>query len=217
MKDDQFYFEYFEEYAKVSKHILDKDFSFSSSNMFKSEKDILDYIVQNFSAKTGLDAGCGVGARFSAYLSQYGVKMTSTDLLFSSLKHNQKNNLVARGNLFCADLADAIPLKSESYDLIICHAVIQHISPINIPVFLGEMCRVLSSGGVLELLFKSGSGEIEVYDSFFNAMRKFLLHETETIYNLLLSSKMESVLQEGRVEIVDLRGIENTLLIMKKN
>ena len=63
------------------------------------------------------------------------------------------------GRLQVADIKDPLPFDDSCFEIVLCNAVIQHVP--RDTVFnrvLPEFARVLRTGGVLQLMFKPGSG-----------------------------------------------------------
>jgi SAM-dependent methyltransferase len=74
--------------------------------------------------KLVLEAGCGAG-RFTEILLKYGATVDSVDIS-SAVETNQRNcPLGPRHRVTQADIA-ALPLPTETYDLVMCLGVVQH-------------------------------------------------------------------------------------------
>ena len=88
-----------------------------------------------------------------------------------------------------ADLRKPLQFDSEFFDLILCNAVIQHLSPEDVEsTTIPELARVLAPGGVLQLMFKVGSGIAEVSDPAFGTDgvdRLFQLYGEQHLLDLL--------------------------------
>ena len=83
--------------------------------------------------------------------------------------------------LSVADLRDLLPLESGFFDFVLCNAIIQHLTPeatesTAIPV----LARVPAPGGILQMMFKTGSGVATVRDGAYGVdgvARSFQLYD----------------------------------------
>jgi len=64
-------------------------------------------------------------------------------------------------------------------------------------VTLPEFVRVMKPAGVLQLMFKSGTGVTTIYDKDYNTDRTFQLYEVDEIVNVLVDLGMEIISAEG--------------------
>ena len=64
-----------------------------------------------------------------------------------------------------SELRELLPFPDATFDPAVCNAVIQHIpEAVTKQMSLPELTRVLRSGGVLQLMFKTGAGVETVVD-----------------------------------------------------
>lgn len=94
-----------------------------------------------------LDCGCGWGRVLKPVIER-GANAVGIDISYKMLsaakKHLQKHNLMAplvRGN------ATSLPFRDESFDVVYCLLVIQHLSKEDAKKVLHEISRVLKKGG----------------------------------------------------------------------
>ena len=82
---------------------------------------------EDFNGKTILEVGAGNG-RFTEILLQFGARVIALDYS-TAIYANQKNHeeFVKNGKLLClrGDLFE-LPIKTQSFDIVICYGVIQH-------------------------------------------------------------------------------------------
>ncbi len=84
------------------------------------------------------------------------------------------------------------------FDFVLCNAVIQHIKPeIVKKVTLPELCRVLKRDGILQLMFKNGSGVLTVFDKDYGTERSFQLYNEHELLRLLENLGMELIENES--------------------
>ena len=96
------------------------------------------------------------------------------------------------------NLTQSLVFPDACFDFVLCNAVIQHIQPEGVRnMVLPEFGRVLKTGGVLQLMFKSGDGISTVYDKDYEVDRTFQLYDVEDIVKLLAELGMEVVSAEG--------------------
>ncbi len=78
------------------------------------------------------------------------------------------------------------------------NSVIQHIEPASaFSVTIPEMVRVLRKGGVLQLMFKVGSGVETVFDKDYGDHRSFQLYDPEEVVERLAQLGVEVIPVEG--------------------
>ncbi|ABE52520.1 class I SAM-dependent methyltransferase [Methanococcoides burtonii] len=79
-----------------------------------------------------------------------GDLVTGLDFSFKQLVYADQNNSTGNNHYICGD-ACRLPLKSESFDMVIASEFIEHIDEHSISLFLDEVYRVLEPGGELIL------------------------------------------------------------------
>ncbi len=101
-----------------------------------------------------LDLGCGTG-RDMAWMEKQGASVIGADLSEGMLAEARG---IVRGPLVQADMRQ-IPFADASFDGVWCMASMLHVPRADAPTALGEIRRVLVSGGVLLLGLQMGDGE----------------------------------------------------------
>jgi SAM-dependent methyltransferase len=94
--------------------------------------------------ETILEVGSGLGILTNEIASKYpDCKIFSIEYYWSQIAEAKKNTL---SNIsFCQADAHSIPAKDESFDLVFCRYVLEHVA--NPSQVLSEMRRVLNNGG----------------------------------------------------------------------
>ncbi len=140
-----------------------------------SSLDVLGIFEKHFTipphAKV-LDAGCAFG-RDVRLLHGRGFSVVGVDLAEKMIEEAKKR--VPGAEFFVADVRD-LPFEADTFDVILCNAVIMHVEKKSAGKALQEFHRVLKPGGTLLLCNKKGTGEgltpdpelkVERYTSFF--------------------------------------------------
>jgi 2-polyprenyl-3-methyl-5-hydroxy-6-metoxy-1,4-benzoquinol methylase len=102
--------------------------------------------VEDFFGKKILEIGAGNG-RFTEVLLKYGARVVAVDYSIA-IDANYENNYSKDNDVIFlqADLFD-LPLKENSFDIVICYGVIQHTG--NNEMALLELCKFPVKGGIL--------------------------------------------------------------------
>ncbi|HEX8968472.1 MAG TPA: class I SAM-dependent methyltransferase [Chloroflexota bacterium] len=102
-----------------------------------------------------LDLGCGTG-RMLSWLEEFpAVSVTGLDLSRDALRFCQTRGY----RRLIEGSATTVPFQSESFDLVFCADVLQHIPSPGDTDMLREAARLLRPGGYLFLRTNSGCGE----------------------------------------------------------
>ncbi len=102
---------------------------------------VFNMIEALFTGKTVLDVGCATGD----YLSRFSSASIGIDYSESNLKVCKTKRL----NAIKADLNEGLPVDDESFDVVFCTHVIEHVDS---PLFLlREMHRVVRKDGIIIL------------------------------------------------------------------
>ncbi len=171
----------------------------------------------------GLDAGCGAGAHDVFSLWQDGYDIYGIDAVEENILEARRLHPEIAERVSVADLSQPLDWPDASFDFLICNGVIQHIAPESTTgVTLPEFARVLRPGGVLQLLFKSGSGVTTVYDGEYDAHRSFQLYAVEDIVGLLAERGLHVVPAEGdglggAMLFTDYKPMEHCVLFARKD
>lgn len=101
-----------------------------------------------------LDVGSGPG-NYARYFAVDGHRVICADI-------SKRMALTAAANVpqvtaVAADMR-ALPFVAHSFDVVFCAYSINHVTPPDLSLALGEFRRVLDTGGVLCLMLKTGSG-----------------------------------------------------------
>jgi len=105
----------------------------------------LDHILIRFHAPRVAELGCGTGGFAAHFTKRYKHPVVAMDLEPAGLRHARELGL---DELVCGDI-QAVPLASESIDLLLSLDVIVHLERGKEDAALQEFCRVLKPGGVL--------------------------------------------------------------------
>lgn len=105
----------------------------------------LDHILVRFHQPRVAEAGCGTGGFAAHFMRRYQHPVVAMDLEPAGLSHARELGL---SQLVCGDIR-AVPLASESVDLLLSLDVIVHLERGKEDAALREFCRVLKPGGVL--------------------------------------------------------------------
>ncbi|GAA2003608.1 class I SAM-dependent methyltransferase [Nakamurella flavida] len=125
----------------------------------EAEADLDLAMLAGFVARTAgrgpvLDAGCGPG-RVTRHLADRGVRAFGVDLSPEMVR-------IARGLhpdlAFAAASIDALPVASGSAAGVLAWYSVIHTPPVDLPVVVGELLRVLAPGGWLLVAGQSGTG-----------------------------------------------------------
>lgn len=104
-------------------------------------------------ARTALDLGCGPG-RHTVALARIGYAMSATDVSPTALAHCREW-LASEGLSAKLDESDmrSLPFPDAIFDLVVTYNVIYHATQADIRKTLGEIRRVLRTGGHLFMTF----------------------------------------------------------------
>lgn len=110
-------------------------------------------IIRSLKFKKVLDVGCASGFMLSQIAKEFpGAKYFGIDAYDRAIDFaNQKYS----GINFKVGIAEKLPYKDESFDLIICYETMEHMTYPKVALF--EMRRVLKKNGALVLAMYSGS------------------------------------------------------------
>ena len=183
---EQFYRENARRYAEVAHQFLQSVYVKSSHPALKNDWDLLERLKELVPGKRGLDAGCGAGARDVYALWSWGYDMWGIDVVEENLKMVIELHPEVAGRMLVADLRHPLAFRDRSFDFVICNAVIQHISPDVVKsLTLSELARVLKTGGIMQLMFKNGTGLLSIFDRDYGVERAFQLYDEHEILSIL--------------------------------
>ncbi len=172
----------------MSHEFLQSVYIKSSHASLKNDHDLLDRLQTLLRGRRGLDAGCGAGARDVHYFWQQGYDIQGIDAVEENIQQAKARHPDIADRVAVADLRQPLAFPDASFDFVMCNAVIQHIPPHDVyAVTLSELSRVLSAGGVLQLMFKNGDGVKTVYDRDYGVDRTFQLYDEHEILRAMAS------------------------------
>ena len=196
-----FYRNHFRRYSEVALEYENSLYDKVSHPKLTGDIALLDRVTSLASGKRSLDAGCGAGARHVALLHSRGYDAYGIDAVEENIELGRKMHPEIADRIKVADLREPLPYESDSFDLVLCNAVIQHLQPQDVEgTTLPELARVLAPGGVLQLMFKVGSGIADVSDSAFGTdgvARTFQLYEEERVLGVLGESGLSLIEADG--------------------
>lgn len=114
----------------------------------------LDYLRRIFTEELGknlrqatvLDVGCG-GGLFAEEVARLGCQVTGIDLSPRSIEVAQQHaEQMGLSITYRAASGEQIPFEDNSFDLVYCCDVLEHVSDVN--VVIAESARVLKPGGM---------------------------------------------------------------------
>ena len=185
---EEFYKHHAHRYAEVSHQLIQSVYIRSSHPALKGDLDLLERLKELIPGRFGLDAGCGAGARDVYNFWRNGYYICGIDAVEENIEKAKELHPAIADRVSVADLSAPLDFPNESFDFIICSAVIQHIGPEHVfEVTLRELARVLKPGGVLQLMFKNGRGVTTVYDRDYGVERSFQLYNEHELLHTLNS------------------------------
>ena len=197
---ETFYRQHARRYAEVSHNFIQSVYSDMSHPALKGDADLMDRLQELVPAGArGLDAGCGAGARDVFFYWQKEYDIHGVDAVEENILEARRLHPEIAQRVSAADLRQPLGHPDRSFDFILCNAVIQHIDPeIALGVTLPEFVRLLRVGGVLQLMFKTGSGVVTLYDRDYSADRTFQLYDADEVLGLLTDRGLSVVPAEGK-------------------
>ena len=196
---EAFYRQYARRYAEVSHNFIQSVYIKSSHPGLTGDTDLLERLHEIVPAGSrGLDAGCGAGARDVFHCWQRGYDIHGVDAVEENILEARRLHPEIADRVSVADLREPLEYPEGSFDFVMCNAVIQHIAPdIALSVTIPELVRLLKTGGILQLMFKNGSGTATVYDRDYGAHRTFQLYDPDEVVGLLAELGFSIIQSEG--------------------
>ena len=196
---ESFYRRHAQRYAEVSHNFIQSVYSDVSIPGLRGDTDLMDRLQELVAPGCpGLDAGCGAGARDVFFYWQRGYDIHGVDAVDENIAEARRLHPEIASRVSVADLRQPLGYPDASFDFVLCNAVIQHIEPAAaLGTTLPEFARVLRAGGVLQLMFKYGSGVATVYDRDYGADRTFQLYDVDEVLGVMAERDLRVVPQEG--------------------
>lgn len=187
----RFYERHARRYSEVAHGLLQSVYVKSSHPAVRTDLDLLERLKELVPGKRGLDAGCGAGARDVYSFWASGFDIQGIDVVEENIRMARELHPEIADRVTVADLAGPLPYDDASFDFVMCNAVIQHIPPEVVEgTTLPELARVIREGGILQLMFKNGTGMLTVYDRDYGAERSFQLYDEHRVLSILKRHNM---------------------------
>ena len=221
---EDFYRHHAQRYSEIAHQFLQSVYIKSSQPELKGDMDLLDRLVQLAPGKKGLDAGCGAGARDVHHLWSLGFDIYGVDAVPDNIAEARSRHPEIADRVTVADLKQPLDFPDDHFDFVMCNAVIQHIDPEGLTATtIPELTRVLKPGGILQLMFKNGSGIISVFDRDYDVDRTFRLHDEGELLGLLRDRQCELVQADaprqlgGVMYFTDPKPVDHCVFYVRKS
>mmetsp|Transcript_82418 Transcript_82418/g.123692 ORF Transcript_82418/g.123692 Transcript_82418/m.123692 type:complete len:234 (+) Transcript_82418:50-751(+) len=195
-----FYAFHSERYAEVAHQYLQSNYIEKSHPALTGDVALQERLKELVPPKcSGLDAGCGAGARDVFKLWSCGYDMQGIDAIPENIQTAIRWHPELQSRVSVHNMCKPLPFETAKFDFVTCNAVIQHIDPPTVfKVVLPELVRVLKRKGVLQLMFKNGDGIETLFDKDYDVNRSFQLYKEADILSALEKAGMELI--EGKDE-----------------
>lgn len=210
-------------YAEVARAYTQSVYVDSSHPALTDDSALLSRALALSPGGRCLDAGCGPGARDVFALWRMGCDARGIDAVPECILLAREMHPEIAEKLLVADLSQRLPFENDSFALVLCNAVIQHIPHDEVMhTTLPELVRVLRPSGILQLMFKHGRGVLSLFDPDYGEDRSFLLHDEHDILNALRSLGMDLVEEDNTVGLggimyfTDPKGAGHCVFHMRK-
>lgn len=196
---ESFYRQYAQRYAEVSHNFIQSVYTDVSHPGLTGDMALIARMQELVpEGARGLDAGCGSGARDVFFYWQGGYDIYGVDAVAENIAEARRLHPDIASRVSVADLREPLGYPDGHFDFVTCNAVIQHIeSAIALGTTLPELGRVLKVGGMLQLMFKYGSGVGRVHDVDYGADRAFQLYGVDEVLGVLEGLTLKVVPAEG--------------------
>lgn len=220
----EFYKQHAERYSQIFHEFIQSDFSNISHSKLADELNILRRMKGLIPlGARGMDAGCGAGARDVYLYWKDSYDIVGFDAGEENIAVAKSQHPEIADRVYVDSLNNPIPYEDNWFDFLTCNAVIQHIErEIVMGSVLPEFARVLRPGGILQLMFKVGTGDITIYDKDYGVDRFFRLYSADEILLRLEELGMEIIEEEenglgGVMYFTDTKPVEHCLLFARLN
>ena len=220
----EFYRNNADRYSQLAHEFSQSVYTKSSHPGLKDDWDAWEQLKKLAPGKRGLDAGCGAGARDVYHAWTEGYDVTGIDAIEQNIQVARDQHPEIAGRVLVADLGEALQFEDETFDFVVCSAVIQHIERDLVrEVVLPELARVLRPKGVLQLMFKNGRGILTMFDQAFGMERTFQLFDEDDILGILRQQGLDLIMPAspddlaGLLYLSDGKAVEHCLLFARKD
>lgn len=183
-KDEEtFWKEFFNELSE-KKGDSEEANAYFSKKSFEFTKSVFHRAIGKPSGKNIVDIGCGTG-HASSLLSKENL-VIGIDISYKILLHARKKGLFP-----VQSSATKLPLKSDSFDIIICNNLLQTI--MDGESVLDEMARITSNGGKVFVATANKNGILNKIFSIFERekYKKMRLYSMQEIISYLGKKRIE--------------------------
>ena len=196
---ESFYQRYAQRYAEVSHNFIQSVYSDVSHPGLTGDTALIDRLQELVApGSRGLDAGCGAGARDVFFYWQMGYDVYGVDAVEENVLEARRLHPDIAERVSVVDLREPLTYPDSSFDFVLCNAVIQHIEPdIVVGTTLLELTRILKTNGVLQLMFKYGSGIATIYDRDYGVDRTFQLYDVDEVLGTLADQGLRVIPAEN--------------------
>jgi ubiquinone/menaquinone biosynthesis C-methylase UbiE len=156
----------------------------------------IEALIKRFKIKKGsmvLDVGSGTGVLLPCLLKNVGSKgeVLALDFSLTMIKKARSKDENKKVNFTNAD-AEAIPIKKDLFDYVICFACFPHI--FDKRKALIEMSRVLKKGGKLFIAHLLSSEEIKIHHrQFAGEVSKDTLPQEKTMQRWMIKAGLKGI------------------------
>ena len=197
-------------YAEINKLGLQRTYVGASHAGLKGNHSLMKHLKKLTWGIRGLDAGCGAGAIDVARLVEDGYDICGIDVIHENIQMGIDYYPHLKDRLWTANLAEKLFFPDQTFDFVICNAVIQHILPSKVySTTLPELVRVLKPGGILQIMFKVGKGIRTVFDENYRERRDFQLFQEHKILTHLSKNGMNLIESQEEEELSGLMYFTN--------
>ena len=175
-------------------------------------KCIYDLIAKLPKGAQVLDVGCGPGNTLTLFQKIHpGVNFWGTDLYLS--KQNETNDSI---QIVQADFTNNIPFKKESFDLVTCYFVLEHIETKDIDKFCNNLLSVIKPGGHIFLVFPN---ERSLLLGFYDDPTHIRPYSVDAVNKLMIQNNVNHVKSgfDRSFKILLLSPFYHLLSIFKKD
>ncbi len=209
-----FYQKYGERYAQFVTRYPHIRYLASSHDKLQSTEDLRVRLTGLVGKGTvGLDAGCGSACRDVIALYNSGYDMYGIDIDPNNIEVGKKLYPSLERRLREDDICGLVSCEDNFFNFVLCNVVIQHLSPDKVlGDALPELVRVLDYGGILQIMFKNGGG---------NLTPEYIYYKEDLVLTRLEELGMELVSGSkkklgGVMYFMDYRWIEHCVFFMRK-